>query len=97
MASTSSLNEIVTFEVPDRISANRLCALLSSTRLAWVDLGEGAIVGAVLGSDPADLAQLLRGVETWITVEGLMAIRFEVDGRTYALHRRASDRSTTAA
>jgi hypothetical protein len=96
MASTS-LNEVVMFELPDGTLAERLCALLSPTRLAWVDTGEAVVVGAVLDSDPADLAQLLRGVETWITAEGLMAIRYEVDGRTYALHRRVPARSTTNA
>jgi hypothetical protein len=96
VASVSSLNEIVLFEVPDRTLANRLCELLSSTRLAWVDHGQAVVVGAALGSDPTDLAQLLRGVEAWITAEGLVAIRFEVDGRIYALQRPSAAPTTTA-
>jgi len=39
----------------------------------------------------------LRSVETWVEQQGLLAIRFEVDGRTYVLQPTLTARAHTAA
>jgi len=42
-------------------------------------------VGVLLTPDELDLARLLREVQTWLDRSGLLALRFEVDGRAYVL------------
>jgi hypothetical protein len=94
----SSLNEIVLFEVPARSGATQLLAELSSSRLAWLERGdEVSVVGVLLNPDDGDLACLLRCVETWVERRGLLAIRFEVDGRTYVLQPTLTAQAHTAA
>jgi hypothetical protein len=94
----SSLNEIVLFEVPARSGATQLLAELSSSRLAWLERGdEVSVVGVLLNPDDGDLAALLRAVETWVEQRGLLAIRFEVDGRTYVLQPALTAQAHTAA
>jgi hypothetical protein len=92
-----SLNDIVLFEVPTRSGATGLLAELSSSHLAWMERGaELSVVGVLLNGDDGDLACLLRGVERWAEQRGL-AIRFEVDGRTYVLQPSLIAREVTAA
>jgi hypothetical protein len=92
------LNDIVLFELPARSGATQLLAELSSSHLAWMERGdEVAVVGVLLNPDDGDLARLLRGVETWVEQHGLLAIRFEVDGRTYVLQPTLSAQVHTAA
>jgi hypothetical protein len=94
----SSLNEVVLFEVPSRSGASQLLAELSSSRLAWLERGdEVSVVGVLLNPDDGDLACLLRSVETWVEQRGLLAIRFEVDGRTYVLQPVLGAQANTAA
>ena len=82
----ASLNDIVLFEVAAQAGATQLLAELSQARLAWMERGDDvSIVGVLLNPDDADLAHLLRTVETWAEQRGLLALRFEVDGRTYVL------------
>lgn len=98
MPADSSLNEIVLFEVPARSGATQLLAELSSSRLAWMERGdEASVVGVLLNPDDGDLASLLRTVETWVERRGLLAIRFEVDGRTYVLQPSLTAQAHTAA
>jgi hypothetical protein len=94
-----SVNDIVLFEVPTRSGATGLLAELSSSNLAWMERGdELAVVGVLLDGDDGDLARLLRRVERWTTEQrGLLAIRFEVDGRTYVLQPSLPAREVTAA
>jgi hypothetical protein len=96
--SATSLNEIVLFELPGRSGATQLLAELSSSHLAWMERGDDvAVVGVLLNPDDSDLACLLRSVETWVVQHGLLAIRFEVDGRTYVLQPTLTPRVNTAA
>ena len=89
LVSTTLLSEIVFFEVGERASAQVLCTRLGSKRLAWVEPGDASLlVGAVLSSQPEDLALLLRDVESWLVEEALEAISFEIDGRVYLLRPR---------
>ena len=93
-----SLNDIVLFEVPARSGATQLLAELSSSRLAWMERGdEVSVLGVLLNPDDGDLALLLRSVEAWVEQRGLLAIRFEVDGRTYVLQPTLSAQAHTAA
>jgi hypothetical protein len=83
------MQDIVLFEVPTRVAAERLLQHVTESRLAWLDIGdEPCIVGVFLQPDHADLALLLRSVQTWIAESELAAIRFEIDGRTYVLETR---------
>ena len=86
-----SLKEIVLFELPDRLLAERLLARVMPGRIAWLETGGGlSRVGVLLNTNVDDLALLLRGVQAWLSHSGLLAIRFEVDGRTYALEAAPS-------
>jgi hypothetical protein len=97
MPDHGSLNDIVLFEVPTRSGATGLVAELSSSHLAWIEQGdELSVVGVLLNGDDGDLACLLRGVERW-TEQRELAIRFEVDGRTYVLQPSLIAREVTAA
>jgi hypothetical protein len=85
------LNEIVLFELPDRWLSESLLARTTASRIAWLETGGGLFrVGVLLNTNVDDLALLLRGVQIWLADSGLMAIRFEVDGRMYALERASS-------
>lgn len=96
--SGTSLNEIVLFELPGRSGATQLLAEVSSSHLAWLERGDHvAVVGVLLNPDDGDLACLLRSVETWVEQQGLLAIRFEVDGRTYVLQPALTAQAHTAA
>jgi hypothetical protein len=94
----SSLNDIVLFEIPGESGAALLLAELSSTRLAWLERGDdGAVVGVLLNPNDDDLACLLRAVEKWVERQGLLAIRFELDGATYVLQPAFAAKADTAA
>jgi hypothetical protein len=93
----ASLNDIVLFEIPARDHATELLAELSSTRLAWIVGGDVSVVGVLLGPSDQDLARLLREVESWARRCGLLAIRFELDGKTYLLEPTLAASANTAA
>jgi len=94
----SSLNEIVLFEIPPRSGATQLLAELSTTRLAWMERGDDiSVIGVLLNPDDGDLACLLRTVEAWVEQRGVLAIRFELDGRTYVLQPVLTAQANTAA
>ena len=98
MSAESSLNEIVLFEIPARSGASELLAELSVSRLAWLEGDdEIAVVGVLLNPDEGDLASLLRTVEKSVARRGLLAIRFELDGRTYVLQPAADEQASAAA
>jgi hypothetical protein len=81
-----SLNELVIFELPNRHFAEDLLAQLSPKRFAWMQNDEhAAVVAVLLNADSLDLAVLLRTVQSWLSRTGLVAIRFELDGRPYVL------------
>ena len=97
MFDAHSLTDLVLFEMPGRTGASQLLAEISMSWLAWMERGDHvAVVGVLLGADDAGLAVLLRNVEAWAGRHGLLALRFEVDGRTYVL-QPALARSSTAA
>jgi hypothetical protein len=81
-----SLDELVIFELPNRHFAEDLLAQLSPKRFAWMQNDEhAAVVAVLLNADSLDLAVLLRTVQSWLSRTGLVAIRFELDGRPYVL------------
>jgi hypothetical protein len=78
--------DMVLFELPSRFWADRLLQRLQETRLAWLEAGNDvSIVGVFLQGRPNDLSLLLREVQHWLAAAHLVAIRFEVDERTYVL------------
>ena len=85
--STSSLDDVILFEISGFEEAMELCELLAKARLAWVESRDDLRRVAVLlqPGEEGDLAALLRTVEGWVAERGLVAIRFEVDGRDYLL------------
>jgi hypothetical protein len=86
MQSETPLDEIVLFELPSKYFAEQLLLSALSERVAWLQIGEAAsIVGVMLTPDELDLARLLREVQTWLDRSGLLALRFELDGRAYVL------------
>lgn len=86
MQSTPSLDETVLFELPSNLDAEALLLDALSDRVAWLRCGdEASIVVVPLGADELDLARLLRRVQLWLETSGLLALRFEVDGRAYVL------------
>jgi hypothetical protein len=88
MALESSLHEVLVFEAPDVRQAIRLCERLSTGWCAWLGSDGAELVEVLLlDHDDADhnLAALLRTVERWVEEQGLVAIRFTLDGRHYTL------------
>jgi hypothetical protein len=88
MALESSLQEVLLFEAPDVRQAIRLCERLSTRWCAWLGSDGAELVEVLLlDHDDADhnLAALLRTVERWVEEQGLVAIRFTLDGRHYTL------------
>ena len=82
-------NEVVLFELPTRWFAARLLEHVGIERFAWHAPAVGVPVIAVrLSTEECDLALLLRSVQSWLEEFGLVAIRFEVDGRVYVLQSR---------
>lgn len=86
MQSYEQFDEVVLFELPSKYYAEELLLKALSERVSWLQIGEDAsVVGVLLAPDELDLARLLRSVQDWLEHSGLLAIRFEVDGRTYVL------------
>jgi len=86
MQSPASFDEIVLFELPSKYYAEELLLRALSERVSWLQIGEDAsVVGVLLAPDELDLARLLRSVQDWLEQSGLLALRFEVDSRTYVL------------
>jgi hypothetical protein len=86
MQSHGSLDETVLFELPSKYWAEELLLNALSERVSWLQIGEDAsVVGVLLAPDELDLARLMRCVQDWLEHSGLLAIRFEVDGRNYVL------------
>jgi hypothetical protein len=88
------LRDVVLFELPSPSLGARLMEHVGSERFAWKPSEqELQVVGVVLTSDDLDLAHLLRNVQSWLALQGLASIRFELDGRSYALESRALARA----
>jgi hypothetical protein len=85
--STSSLDEFILFEISGFEEAMELCELLARQWFAWVESRDDLrrVAALLRPGEKDDLAALLRTVEGWVAERGLVAIRFEVDGRGYLL------------
>ena len=98
MLADSPLTDTVLFEIPARSGASELLEELSQARLAWMEGDdEIPVVGVLLNPDDGDLGSLLRTVETFIGERGLLALHFEVDGRSYILQPARTTQPSTAA
>jgi hypothetical protein len=85
MPPESDFDEEVLFDVPAE-HADSLWTRLQQTRLAWLHRTEdGLFVVAALRAESDDLARLLRDVEAWLVDVDLLYVRFQLDGREYAV------------
>jgi hypothetical protein len=72
--------------MPSADDAEQLWKRLHAARLSWQQRREDRFFVAVaLRAEAGDLALLLRDVEAWIGGCGVAQVRFELDGRRYAL------------
>lgn len=79
-------------EVTDFPEAARLTRRLGQTRTAAVVGDDPYVVTAAFSSEePADLAGLLREVESWVEDERLFAVRFLLDDRIYFIEAGEPD------
>lgn len=80
------IDEIVLFEVRGFDDATQLCRRLAEDWFAWVQSEDGyRSVAVLLDPRAGDLAGLMRTVQQWALEQGGDTIRFELDGRRYAL------------
>ena len=80
------LEEIVLFELPRKYFAEQLLLSTLSERLAWLQIGEEAsIVGVSAHAGLARFRAVASGGTGLAGEAGLLALRFEVDGRPYVL------------
>ena len=86
MDDDSRLENVIRFELPSIEHVTRLQWQLGRTRTAWSAKCEDAWFVQAEFRRPADLAPLLREVETWVAARRLGAIRYHLDGRAYILH-----------
>jgi len=87
------VSDTIRFEVVELATAVRLAQRLGRSR-SVILVAESEYVKSVVSEvhrKPADLAELLREVETWIRDESLGAIRYELDDRAYVLDAGDSD------
>jgi hypothetical protein len=85
----SPFDEIILVEMPNEEEAERLWLHLQPTRKAWLhQRGDVHLVVVVLRAEPADLARLLRELETWLIERDVPQLQFELDGRSYSLRGR---------
>jgi hypothetical protein len=84
--------DAIHFELADFLMAVRLARLLSPTWQVIIESRDGInIVTPHLRPHPDDFAVVLRTVERWIEEECLLAIRYEIDGRSYVLQAGGAD------
>jgi len=91
------VSDTIRFEVVELATAVRLAQRLGRNR-SVILVAESEYVKSVVAKvhrGPADLADLLRDVETWVGDESLGAIRYELDGRFFVLDAGGSDWSVT--
>ena len=93
----TALDEVVLFDIAGVRAVDELCERLRADRLVWVHEREDTrLVAASLRTESGDLAALLRIVEAWVAERGLASMRFELDGRSYALRVRPAALSSAA-
>jgi len=93
-----TFDEVVLVEMPGESEAERLWLRLHPGRMAWVlERNDAHFVAAVLGTEPGDVAALLRELEAWVAENGIPQVRFELDGRTYSLRGRRPAYAAAAA
>jgi hypothetical protein len=80
------LDEVVLFEARGFDDATQLCRRLAEDWFAWVQSEDGyRSVAVLLDPEAGDLARLMRAVQQWQLEQGGGSLRFELDGRRYAL------------
>jgi hypothetical protein len=76
------------FQVPSIADAAELFNELRPSWGGWMESGlDGTFVVVPVPERISELNQLLAEVESWITRQSFLAIRFYLDGRVYILQR----------
>jgi hypothetical protein len=89
-----TFEDVVLFDIPTHTA--QLYALLRKDRLAWMHVrDEKTLVAVALRPNVEDLGVLLRSVESWMADERIVQLRFEIDGRSYALLELSNFLSST--
>ena len=90
------MSNVVRFELPAYADVGELCARI---RPRWPGAAnrEGDVwcVTARVRSTKNDVARLLRAVESYVAYAGLLAIRFQLDGRFYVMEARGPERTVS--
>jgi hypothetical protein len=88
------LDDLVLFELPVYADVDALSSRVRPRWRGWTRREDDLwLVAAEVDEDPADLATLLREVEAFVADEGLLAIRFCLDGRFHVMEARALERA----
>jgi hypothetical protein len=88
------LDDLVLFELPVYADVDALSRRVRPRWRGWTRREDDLwLVAAEVDVDPADLATLLREVEAFVADEGLLAIRFCLDGRFHVMEARALERA----
>jgi hypothetical protein len=76
------------FELPGLTDALDLLKLLDSNWDCWIENGlAGTFVVVFAPERISELDELLASVESWITEQEFLALRFHLDGRIYLMQR----------
>ena len=76
------------FQVPSIVDAAELFKELRPNWGGWIESGlDGTFVVVLVPERISELDELLAEVESWITRQSFLAIRFYLDGRVYILQR----------
>jgi hypothetical protein len=80
--------ETAAFELPSLADALELLEHLQSNWCAWTENSlDGTFVVVLAPERISEFNELLASVESWITRQSFLAIRFYLDGRVYIMQR----------
>jgi hypothetical protein len=88
MSSRRFTSTTAAFELPSVPHAVELFEELQSNWVGWIENRlDGIFVVVQAPERISELDELLASVETWVTDQAFLAIRFHLEGRAYILQR----------